>query len=650
VANISAADSGTNLTWVVTNDADAKAGLADGTYAAVVTIPADFSAAATSPSDAATVRQATLSIATSDRSRPLDAILAQAVTDTASSVLGHQLTATYLQNVFVGFDTLGTSLGKAADGANQLADGASGLSTGAGQLATGTGTLTSGLSSLGSGASSRSSGVGKLSSGASSLAGGLDQLAAQTRSAASTAAAGVTGAQQFAAGLDQLATGVNGTSPSDVHSLSYGTKSLATGTSGVADGASGLSQGLAALKTVSAACQAGSTPSCTLLTQLLDLTAAPSAGDPAHQVPANLSYLVAAAGSLSTGAAQTAAGASALSDSVNTGTSTTPALTTSTSELAAAGHQIADGTAKSADGLSTIAAYLQQSASGAHQLAAGASSAMVGAGQLSAGASQAASGAGQLTSGATSLADGAGQLSTGATSLASGLTQATDQLPSYSTAEADRLASVVADPVATDGGTTEVFGPRIVPYLVVLALWLGGLATFLVLGPLTPRALGSTRPSWQLALRSFAPAAVVGVVQGVALTAVMAPTLVLTPGGWVRFTVVACLAGVSFAAVNQGIAAALRGIGRFLAVLLATIGLASAVISTVPAMVGSLYAGSPLGPALAALQSVTGAGSIAGPVALLVIWGLGGLALTTAALARHRVIPAGQLARWSRAA
>jgi len=106
---------------------------------------------------------------------------------------------------------------------------------------------------------------------------------------------------------------------------------------------------------------------------------------------------------------------------------------------------------------------------------------------------------------------------------------------------------------------------------------------------------------------------------------------------------------VSFAAVNQGLAAAFRGIGRFVAVLVATIGLAAAVVSTVPALVGQLYDLTPLGPALHALQSVTAGGALAGPVGLLVVWMLAGLALTTAAIARHRVIPAGQLARWSRA-
>jgi len=642
VKNVSASGSGTNLTWVVTNDADARAGLADGSYAAVLTIPKDFSAAATSASDAATARQATLRITTSAKSRPLDALLAQAVTSTATGILGRQLTSTYLQNVFVGFGTLGGSLGQAADGAGKLADGASGVASGAGRLATGTSTLATGLGALGTGASSLTDGLGKLSNGATSLASGLDQLAAQTKSGAATAQAGIGSAQQFADGLDQLAVGVDGTASTP--GLSQGVSGLAAGTSGLVAGLDGLG---AAGSGLAAACKAGDAPSCDALVTLLDPST--PAAPPAPGRPPTLAYLVANAGKVSDGAA-------ALDTSVNQGTPASaagpavPAMTTAVGRLATGAHQIADGTAQSAAGMSTLAAYLQQSATGAHQLATGASSAMAGAGRLSAGAAESASGAGQLATGATSLADGATQLTGGVTSLADGLTQATGKVPSYSTDQADHLAQVIADPVATDGGATDGFGSRIVPYLVVLALWLGGLATFLVLGALTPHALGSTRPSWQLALRSFAPAAVVGIVQGLALAAIMAPTLTLSPGGWTTFTVVACLAGVAFAAVNQGLAAALRGVGRFLAVLLATIGLASAVISTVPAFIGSAYAVSPLGPALTAMQSVAAGGSIAGPVALLMVWGLGGLALTTAALARHRVIPAGQLARWSRAA
>ncbi|MBU4214918.1 MAG: hypothetical protein KJ792_09710 [Actinobacteria bacterium] len=647
VANVSSSDSGSNLTWVVTSASDAAAGLANGSYTAVVTIPANFSAAATSTANGADAVQATLDIATSDKSRPLDPVLAQAVTTTATQILGRTLTTTYLQNVLVGFSTLGTSLADAASGAGQLATGSTALASGASSLATGSTDLAGGLSTLGTGSAGLAQGAGKLASGASSLASGLDQLASQTAASATTAQASVGGAQTFADGLTALAAGINGTASTP--GLSQGASGLKAGTAEIATGASGLSRGLAAIKTVSEACTAGSTAMCGLLTQLVDLNAAPSPGNAQAGVPANLSYLVQASAGLSSGAATAAAGAASLDSSVNTGTSTTPALTTSTTQLAAAGQQLAAGAAGTATGLQTLAGYIQQSADGASALASGASSASTGAGKLAAGAVQAADGASQLATGASGLATGAAQVSEGAGSLSTGLGTAATQVPTYTKAESDHLASVVADPVTSASGSTDVFGSQIVAFLVTLALWIGGLATFLVLAAMTPRALGSTRPSWVLALRSFAPAAAVGVIQGLAITAVMSPTLDLTPGGWVRFTLVACLAGVAFAAVNQGLAAAFRGIGRFVAVLVATIGLAAAVVSTVPALVGSLYDLTPLGPALHGLQSVTAGGALAGPIGLLAVWTLAGLALTTAALARHRVVPAGQLARWSRA-
>ncbi|OIQ77904.1 hypothetical protein GALL_403960 [mine drainage metagenome] len=171
VANVSGSDASTNFTWVITDASDAAAGLADGRYATVVTIPSNFSAAATSTAtDPTHPTRATIGIAMSDRARIVDTAVAQAVTSTAVRVLGQQLTTTYLQNVFVGFDTLHGSLAQAADGAGSLASGAQSLTGGAQQLATGAG-------QVGTGATSLATGLGTLSSGATTLASSLDQLA-----------------------------------------------------------------------------------------------------------------------------------------------------------------------------------------------------------------------------------------------------------------------------------------------------------------------------------------------------------------------------------------------------------------------------------------------------------------------------------------
>ncbi|MCL2090609.1 MAG: YhgE/Pip domain-containing protein [Micrococcales bacterium] len=705
--SVSGHTSTTNLTWEITNAADADAGLASGRYVAVVVIPENFSAAATSWADpgATNAEQAQIRLRTSDRARPLDAVVAGTVTQTASRVLGVTLTRAYVDGALTGLTTIGTELGTAATGAEQIAagtdalvDGAAALASGADQLAAGadqltvsTGSLVTGVGGLSAGTSTLADGVSGLSGGTSSLAAALQQLDAQTSTAAGTAQQGVPAAAQLAAGLDQLATGVNGTSPGDPASLSAGASTLATGASGVAGavhtsatGAADLTSGLnaasggfdtflATAQGLAQACQADPSdlsPSgpCQQLAALVTSPQPTSLSGTLATLSAGASTLSTNLAALDAAASQVATGAAALDATVNTGGTrpdgtVVPPLTTSTAQLAAGGHALLDGVTQSATGLSTLARYLQQSATSATTLADGASSVAGGAARLADGVdgatrgihqlfnatNQLADGVDGLAGGASQLADGTSRLAPGAQGLATGLRTATGDVPSYTADQAGQLAAVIADPVVTSGTDADLFGPSVVPWFMVLALWLGGLAAYLVLSPMTSRALGATRPSWQLALRSFAPAALVGAVQGVGLTAVLGPPLGLGPTAWFKVAAVAAGVGVAFAAVNQGLAAAFRGTGRFVAALVATVGLAAAVVSTVPQAVVDLYAGSPLGPALTALQDARGGGALAGPVLLLLAWTLGGLALTTAALARHRVVPAGTLARWARA-
>ena len=107
-----------NLDWTITNDEDAAEGLADGTYAAVVTIPQNFSAAATSTAPGSTPEQATISVTTPPDSLVVDDAISAQVTQAAASLTGSMLSTTYLENVFLGFTTLGDQLGTAASGAD----------------------------------------------------------------------------------------------------------------------------------------------------------------------------------------------------------------------------------------------------------------------------------------------------------------------------------------------------------------------------------------------------------------------------------------------------------------------------------------------------------------------------------------------------
>ncbi|QHF22542.1 hypothetical protein GTU73_00005, partial [Rathayibacter sp. VKM Ac-2804] len=253
----------------------------------------------------------------------------------------------------------------------------------------------------------------------------------------------------------------------------------------------------------------------------------------------------------------------------------------------------------------------------------------------------------QLADGAGGVSDGALQLADGTRSLATGLDAAVAQLPTYTESESQNLADVVSDPVENSSGTsTDLFGASSVPFFATIALWLGALATFLVLAAFSHRALSSTRSSAALALSSYVPALVIGLVQGLAVAIVMSAVAGLDLVTWFGFAALAMLAGASFAAVNQGLVALLGGLGRFVSMVAAVIGLGAGIISTVPGVFDDALGFLPLSAAQNALAGVVeGTGGVAAAVVGLLIWLLFGLLLTVAAIARRRVTSVRALTR-----
>ena len=565
-----------NLTWTISNEEDAAAGLADGTYAAVITIPENFSAAATSTAPGSIPEQATIEVTTPPDSLIVDdAITAQVATAAASS-MGTQLSSVYLENVFLGFTTLGDQLGTAADGAAQLADGAAQAADGAAQLPGGITQLADGANGLASGAGELQDGLGQIAGGISGAANGADQLAAGVNAGATT--------------LEQT-----GVVPAELTQVANG----AVAATGAA--AAEATSNFAALQALAASC----TQSEEFCTQL--------------------------------GAAVASAGkTSAILN--GTGTAENPGAVNLTKYTADGIGQLNTGvTAEFAKQFRTIGTNVAALGTGLDQLADGTSQSAAGAGQLSSGATQLASGATQAADGATSLADGVSQLATGTSELASGLTTASESLPSYTDQEATDLASVVADPVEADGVGTSLFGASAVPLLATLALWFGGLGTFIALQAVSRRALTSRQPSALLTLRSFAPAAGLGALQGALVAGVVQLAASYGWAEWWALFGVSVVAGIAFAAVNQALVAVFGGAGRWISALIGVLTVATGVVSTVPGVLSSVAGLMPTSPAyngmLAALTSTAGLGAA---LAGLVIWTLLALVATMIVVARRR--------------
>lgn len=566
-----------NLTWVVSNEKDAAAGLKDGTYQAVVRIPKDFSAAAVSGGSAiqdpaASAEQATISVTTAPQARAADGLIANQIAATAAATMGTTISKSTLQNVLVGFSTLGDKIGQAADGADQLANGAKSAATGAAALPDGATKLADGAGQLADGASQLSNGLGTIANGITSAQTGANQAGAQ-----------------LAQGADALQA--QGLVPADV--------------SGVA------------AATASNAKQAGD-DALTVATSLGNLLA--QCAPPNSALPSSVCEQIKTAFDQ----AQTAA------TSAGTASGYATASVTALSQFnTAATSKVAGQFRTAADGINQLSAGLGQLADGTSQSA-------TGAGNLATGATGLQSGATQLADGASQLSTGIGSLATGTSGLASGLHQAADSLPKRTDSQASSLAEVVADPVKADtsGG---MFGPTAIPLLAAVVLWFGGLVSFLVMRAFTARALTSRRPSALLALRAFAPAATLGAGQGLLVALVVEVVAKYDPSRWWGFAGVAVLAGVAFAAVNQALVAVLGGIGRWLAAIIGVAALGAGIISTLPGWLAAIAGFLPTSPAATSLLGGDGTGSA---IAALLVWTVLALVATTLAVTARRTTSA----------
>jgi putative membrane protein len=266
VTQLTGADS-PGMDWTLSNAADAKKALADGSVYAILTIPSDFSKSVLSLQGGSPV-QAQLSIKTDDAHSYLAGSVAQSLGDGMVRSFGSAITKQYISGVYASLGTLGASLSQAADGANALASGASRTSAGASSLASGLTGYTGGVSSLSSGLTRLNSGAGsldQLSSGVATYTGGVSQLSAALSAAvaandtgqiqsltaqlAAVAGQGSALSAQAASGIDGIQSGIAQSAAgakklaaagpslvSGAHALSSGAEQLSSGATTLADG------------------------------------------------------------------------------------------------------------------------------------------------------------------------------------------------------------------------------------------------------------------------------------------------------------------------------------------------------------------------------------------------------------------------------
>jgi putative membrane protein len=455
-------------------------------------------------------------------------------------------------------------------------DGANQLADGTATAASGAATLSAGAATVDDGAQQLASGASEVDSGASELDSGLQQLTAATSTLPADTAALNTGAQQVAAGNAALAT---------------------QGATIAADASTIAAQVPQARTDI--------TSELTSLVQAGTITQAQADEIIAMLDPVGQQVIEA-----------------------NTDVQT---LNGQLAALAAGSQQVADGTATLAASAPTLADGISDASAGASTLAGGAQQLADGSAELAAGTPALAAGAAELQTGILKLDDGAHQL-------ASGLTEGLGKLPIETAEQREKSASVISDPATIDTSAVtkaSTYGAGMAPFFISLAAWIGIYALFLIIKPLSKRALTAIRKPVRVTAAGWMTPGILGAIQMIAVFAIVTLALrysVANPLGMVGFMIVT---SVTYAAIILALNIWLGSVGQFLGLVLMVLQLVTAggtfPWQTLPGPLAALHHALPMGYAVDGIRQLMYGGNLAlawGDVAVLLAFLVGALALS----------------------
>ncbi|MGV8897520.1 MAG: YhgE/Pip family protein [Rhodoglobus sp.] len=262
------------------------------------------------------------------------------------------------------------------------------------------------------------------------------------------------------------------------------------------------------------------------------------------------------------------------------------------------------------------------------------------------GISQSADGAAQLSAGGPALVSGASGLAAGATDLATGLQSGADLVPAADSGAAASTAEIVADPVTLSVSTANEVSDLsqvVATFLIPLGLWIGALAVFLVLQPVSRRALASTASSGRLVSSALGRAGIVSAAQAVLLVALLHGALGV---GWSLLPATlgfSLLVALAFTAFHYLLTIGFGRGGLVVSLFLLALQLTSTGgIYPIQALSEPYQVVSPLLPltyAVNGMQGIIAGGSVASVVvaaAILLAFGAGSVLLALVAMRRSR--------------
>ncbi|MEU6282619.1 YhgE/Pip domain-containing protein [Streptomyces sp. NPDC047028] len=595
--------------WHEVSAAEARRGVEDGTYYLSLTMPADFSrriasSAGDSPETGA------LQVRTNDANNYIVGQISRTVFNEVRSAASTHASRGFLDKIFVSFSGIHDKTVTAAEGADKLKGGL-------GKAKKGSQDLADGLKDAKKGSGKLAKGLKKLDTGAGTLE---------------------DGSQQVADGTQALADKVNGVFDRTGPYLKDNEKTIGDTARLVADSAKTVKDNLGVL-----------------------VKLAPGAAKTAHAASTTLDEVYQARCERATlpdpvcpdlkKAKRAAADVASVADDLNTliadQNGDLKTLKDNLGTLQKQAQDLADRSPHLYEDVDDAVKKINKLNDGAAKVAAGAKKLHTGLGTAKTGATKLDKGLGTAKTGSVTLHSGIYKLADGSGKLAGGLHAGAKKIPDYDKSDREHRTGVMADPVqlAThDLHKAPNYGTGFAPYFIPLSLWVGAMVAYMLIPPLNRRALAVGSPAWRTALAGWLPVVAVGVLQTLALMAVLhwAIGLQMTrAAGTIGFL---CLVTACFAAIVQWLNARFGAAGRILVLALLMVQLTSAggtyPVQTSPRFFNALHPFLPMSHVVDALRRLITGGGL-GPVwqacAVLAAFTAGALALTALSARRHQV-------------
>ncbi|MCG8922223.1 YhgE/Pip domain-containing protein [Lentzea sp. CC55] len=314
----------------------------------------------------------------------------------------------------------------------------------------------------------------------------------------------------------------------------------------------------------------------------------------------------------------------------------------------------ANGKVQGAAGdLRKLANGADQVADGAEQLSEKMPALTAGIAKLDDGATTLRDGLQKAATGTPQLRDGAAKVADGSAQLRDGLTGGVDKIPNADDPTRAAIAQAIGDPVAVRGLSqtkAATYGAGLAPFFLGLATWIGAFVLFLLLRPLSRRALAAGQSALRVALGGWLPGALLGVVQVLVMFSVVRFVVDIEPSNPLGTFGFLVLMSLTFVAILHALNAAFGAVGKFLGLILLILQLVSAggtfPWQTIPVPLYPLHYGLPMGYAVDGLRHLMyggDLGSVGRDVLILLAWLVGALALASVAAYKQRVWTASKL-------